>query len=305
MSRRTYAVVAVVLLVALAGCSGFGGTGSGDADSGPDADGDAATAAGDAGDGAGGGANAVDAGSDDAGDASDAQRLQTRQRQTIRTGEIRLRVNDTERASEQIRSLAAERGGFVSDSSQEVEERHDETWRTGTMTVRVPSEEFDATVAEIESQGEVRSVDTRSEDVTDQLVDIEARLENLRAERDRLRELYDGANDTEDVLAVQRELADVQEEIERLEARKKALERDVAYSTITVHLVEEPPESPEPEPEAAWYDIGLVAAFLESVSGVTTTLRAMAVATAYLAPYLIVFGTPIAGIAAYRRYRGS
>ncbi|PSP81252.1 DUF4349 domain-containing protein [Halobacteriales archaeon QS_4_69_225] len=304
MNRRTYAVVAAVLLVALAGCSGFGGTGSGDAGSGPDADGDAATAVEDAGDGAGGGgANAVDAGSDDAGDASDAQRLQTRQRQTIRTGEIRLRVNDTERASERIRRLAAERGGFVSDSSQEVEERHNETRRTGTMTVRVPSEEFDATVAEIESQGEVRSVDTRSEDVTDQLLDIEARLENLRAERDRLRELYDGANDTEDVLAVQRELSDVQEEIERLEARQAALERDVALATITVRLGEEPPEPPE-EPSTTWYDTGLVAAFLSSVNGVATAVRALVVAVAYLAPYALVFGLPaVGGGVVWRRLR--
>ena len=298
MTRRTYVVVAVVLLVALAGCSGFGGTESGDAGSEAGANGDAATAAGDADDGAGGGANTLDAG-----DASDAQRLQTRQRQTIRTGEIRLRVNDTERASERIRRLAAERGGFVSDSSQEVEERHDETRRTGTMTVRVPSEEFDATVAEIESQGEVRSVDTRSEDVTDQLVDIEARLENLRAERDRLRELYDGANDTEAVLAVQRELSDVQEEIERLEARQAALERDVALATITVQLGEEPPEPPE-EPSTAWYDTGLVAAFLSSVSGVATAVRALAVGVAYLAPYALVFGLPAVGVVvAWRRLR--
>ena len=304
MTRRTYAVVAVVLLVALAGCSGFGGTESGDAGDGAGANGDVATAAGDAGSGAGGdGANALDAGGDDAGDASDAQRLQTRQRQTIRTGEIRLRVNDTERASERIRRLAAERGGFVSDSSQEVEEQYNETRRTGTMTVRVPSEEFDATVAEIESLGEVRSVDTRSEDVTDQLVDIEARLENLRAERDRLRELYDGANDTEDVLAVQRELSDVQEEIERLEARQAALERDVALATITVRLGEEPPEPPE-EPSTTWYDTGLVAAFLSSVSGVATAVRALAVAVAYLAPYALVFGLPaVGGVVAWRRLR--
>ena len=300
MNRRTCAIVAVVLLVAMAGCSGFGGTESGDAGSGAGADRDAATAAGDAGDGAGGGANAVDFGSDDAGDA---QRLQTRQRQTIRTGEIRLRVNDTERASERIRRLATERGGFVSDSSQEVEERHNETWRTGTMTIRVPSEEFDSTVAEIESQGEVRSVDTRSEDVTDQLVDIEARLENLRAERDRLRELYDGANDTEDVLAVQRELSDVQEEIERLEARQAALERDVALATITVRLGEEPPEPPE-EPSTTWYDTGLVAAFLSSVSGVATAVRALAVAVVYLTPYALVFGLPaVGGVVAWRRLR--
>ncbi len=289
MNRHTVAVVALVALVALAGCSGLGGTGNG---------GDGAIEQESAGDGAGD-ANAPDSDSD--GEASDAQQLQTRQRQLIRTAEIRLRVNDTERASERVRELAADRGGFVSDSSRAVEERRGETVRTETITVRVPSEEFGPTVAEVESLGEVRSADTRSEDVTDQLVDIEARLENLRAERDRLRELYDRANDTEDVLAVQRELSDVQEEIERLEARQAALERDVALATVTVRLSEEPPEPPA---STAWYDTGLVAAFLSSVSGVATTVRALAVAVAYLAPYAVVFGVPAAGgVVAWRRLR--
>jgi uncharacterized spore protein YtfJ len=288
--RRTLLVVAVVLMLGLAGCSGMGGS-----DGVQSGNGDGAEQAADAG-GNGNGAGG-------SGEAS-VQPLQAQQRQVIKTGEVRLRVNDTERASQSVQDLAAERGGFVSARNREANERYNETWETERIVIRVPGEEFEATVAEIETLGEVRSVETNTEDVTEQLVDIEARLENLRAERDRLRELYDEANETEDVLAVQRELADVQEEIERLEARKKALERDVAYSTITVHLAEEPPESPEPEPEAAWYDTGLVAAFLESVSGVTTTLRAMAVATAYLAPYLIVFGTPVVGIVAYQRYRG-
>ena len=288
--RRTLLVVAVVLMLGLAGCSGMGGS-----DGVQSGNGDGAEQAADAG-GNGNGAGG-------SGEAS-VQPLQAQQRQVIKTGEVRLRVNDTERASQSVQDLAAERGGFVSARNRAANERYNETWETERIVIRVPGEEFEAAVAEIETLGEVRSVETNTEDVTEQLVDIEARLENLRAERDRLRELYDEANETEDVLAVQRELADVQEEIERLEARKKALERDVAYSTITVHLAEEPPESPEPEPEAAWYDIGLVAAFLESVSGVTTTLRAMAVATAYLAPYLIVFGTPVVGIVAYQRYRG-
>jgi hypothetical protein len=295
--RRTLLVVAVALMLGLAGCSGMGGSDEAGA---PSGSGDVAEQAPDGGGGNGNGA----AGSGDGAEAS-VQPLQAQQRQVIKTGEIRLRVNDTEAASQSVQSMAEVRGGFVDARNRQVNERYNETWKTERIVIRVPSEDFEATVAEVEALGEVQSVDTSSEDVTEQLVDIEARLENLRAERDRLRELYNQANETEDVLAVQRELADVQEEIERLEARKTQLERDVAYSTITVHLAEEPPDSPEPEPEAAWYDTGLVAAFLESVSGVTTTLRAMAVATAYLAPYLIVFGTPIAGIAAYRRYRGS
>jgi hypothetical protein len=293
MSRQRLLVVAVVLLVALAGCSGFGGSGDG-----------VQEPAGGNGNSAGGGDAAADASS--GGQQADQRgaQLQVQQRQLIRTGDIELRVNDTEAAGESVREIAAERDGFVAASNREVNERHNETWRTERIVIRVPGESFDGAVAEVEALGEVRSSETRTEDVTDQLVDIEARLENLRAERDRLRELYEQANETDDVLAVQQELADVQEEIERLEAKKASLERDVAYSTITVHLTEEPPDPPEPDPERAWYETSAVSAFLQSISGVTRTLRAMFVAAAYVAPYVIVFGTPLAGLVALRRYRG-
>ena len=47
-----------------------------------------------------------------------------------------------------------------------------------------------------------------------------------------------------------------------------------------------------------------MSAFLQSISGVTRTLRAMFVAAAYVAPYVVVFGTPLAGLVALRRYHG-
>jgi hypothetical protein len=131
------------------------------------------------------------------------------------------------------------------------------------------------------------------------VVDLQARLENLRAERDRLRTLYERANTTEDVLAVEERLSDVQTEIERTEAGLQNLERQVAYSTITVHLSEPRPDRPAPD---QWYDTPVIAAFLESVEGVGVALRALVVAGAYAAPYLLVFLTPfvLAGGLLYR-----
>jgi hypothetical protein len=132
---------------------------------------------------------------------------------------------------------------------------------------------------------------TSTQDVTEQVVDLQARLENLRAERERLRELYQRANDTEDVLAVERRLSEVQTEIERTEARLQSLERRVAYSTITVEMREPRPDRPAPD---QWYDTPVLAAFLDSVHGVGVVLRAVVVGFAYAAPYLLVFLTPFA-----------
>lgn len=145
------------------------------------------------------------------------------------------------------------------------------------------------------------SRDTR--DVTDQLVDINARLRNLRARRDRLRGLYRNASDTDAVLDVEERLSEVQTEIERLEARKKSLQRQVALSTITVEL-REPTPDPDPVEREQWYDTGIPAAFLESVDGVVVVARALVVGAAYALPYLLVFGVPlVAAVGIVRRRR--
>jgi len=296
--RRAIVVVAVVLMVGLAGCSGLSGPDDGGPDAAaPGADGDMAR---DDGGASGGNGNGNGAASAEQG----VEPLKTQQRQLIRTGTVRLRVNDTETASETIRNMTTDRGGFVTARNRQLRERHNETWTTERVVLRVPSDTFESTVADVQALGAVRNVETSTDDVTEQLVDIEARLSNRRAERDRLRDLYRDANETEDVLAIQRELANVQGEIERLEAKQQALERDVAYATLTIHLEEQPPAGPQPEPEAAWYETGLAAAFLDSVDGVATTGRAIAVGIAYVAPYLVVFGTPLVGVvAAWRRWQ--
>ena len=226
------------------------------------------------------------------------------ERQLIRTGQLRLTVEEFDAAEREVRDVTDGYGGFVSESARETNERHGETFTAGEFVVRVPSDEFDAAMADFEAIGEVETRRTDTEDVSDQLTDLEARLENLRAERDRLRELYEEANETEDVLAVQSELSSTQSEIERLEARQAGLEDRVALSTIRIEVAEERPERESVEPEA-WYDTGVTAAFLDSVSGVGTVLRATVVGAAYAAPYAIAFGLPlvVVGLLA-RRLRG-
>jgi hypothetical protein len=291
MGRRRLGTALLVVLVVLAGCSGAGQ--SGGADSGSLAETDVAEPQVRAnGGGSGGSAGSAE-------DGGSAPAALSADRSIIRTGEMRLRVDDYEAARSNLTALTEARGGYVSDSVQEVHERDGAAWTTGRVVLRVPAENFSATMTAIEGEGQVLESRTSTQDVTDQVVDLQARLENLRAERDRLRTLYERANTTEDVLAVEERLSDVQTEIERTEARLQNLERQVAYSTITVHLSEPRPDRPAPD---QWYDTPVIAAFLESVEGVGVALRALVVAGAYAAPYLLVFLTPfvLAGGLLYR-----
>lgn len=307
MARRGLAVLLAVVVL-LAGCSGAGGGDGGDAGGGDGADaGNDLTAAGDGGSGGGGGGDGD--GDGDAAMALSAGTAQERsavalQRQLILTGEIRLRVEEFEGAQSNVTRLARSYGGFVSDSNREVEERGNETWTRGTVVVRVPRENFTALFGDVQGVGEVERATRSSEDVTDRVVDLEARLENLRAERDRLRSLYRRANDTEDVLRVQERLSEVQGEIERTEAKLRSLRNRVGFSTVTVHLQEPRPRTPL-EQRLPWWETPVLRAFLQSVDGVATTLRALGVGVAYALPYVLVFGTPLAGaILLYRRRAG-
>lgn len=294
MRRVHLGTLAVVLLLLVAGCSGAAPGGGGDAGL------SASTGAGD-----GGAAKATSAPSaDDAADTEAGSAGVARDdRAIIRTGTVSLTVDSYETASDRIASLARDRGGYVATTQRATNGEANRTWTSGRVVIRVPSESFTESFEAIQTYGEVEESAADTQDVTEQLVDIEARLETLRAERDRLRELYDEANDTETVLRVSEELSDVQTEIERLTARKRTLKNRVAYSTITVELRERPPETPTPMEPPGYAETGLGEAFLASVDGVVTTVKAVAVTVAYALPYLLAFGLPLGavGFVALRR----
>lgn len=306
------ATVALVVLVILAGCSGAGGGGgAGDGgDAGDGADLSSGAEAGDGGgDGAGdggdgGGGDAAEQASRAAFDAGESADLSgpAVERAIVRTGTVEVEVESYDNATTRLGELVRDRGGFVAGSERTVHGEGNRSWTSGELVLRVPSENFSAVFDGARGVGTVESASSDTEDVTDRLVDLDARLENLEARRDRLRTLYDRANETGDVLEVGRELSEVQGEIERLEAERRSLEERVALSTITVRLHEPRPDRPAVE-RTAFHEVGLVAAFLESVDGVVVTLRTLVVAIAYATPYLLVFGLPLAGLVAvlYRR----
>ncbi|ESS06212.1 MAG: Zn-ribbon protein [uncultured archaeon A07HB70] len=293
MARRHGAIL-LALLVLVAGCSGAGGGGA-SVDAGADA-GAEQRAAGDA---EVSEAESVADGGDGGGDPV----ARAANRQLVHTATVELRVDGYDRARERLTGAAERRGGFVSNANSRRRPTGAGNYTTGTVTYRVPADEYEAFLETVNETGTVVSSSQQTEDVTEQVVDLEARLRTLRAQRDRLRELYEQADDTEEVLSVERRLSDVQTEIERAEARKASLERQVALATVTVELREPRPDGPSP---SAWYDTPLVEAFFSSVGGVVVTLRAAAVATAYVAPYLLVFlGPPVAGVVlAWRRWGG-
>lgn len=105
-----------------------------------------------------------------------------------------------------------------------------------SLTLRVPQEQLDGVLAEIRDLGTVKQQVMTAEDVSDQLVDLEARLKNLRKSEEVLLGIMERSGDISDVLEVSRELSTVRDSIERLAAQQQSLRRQVAYSYIYLTL---------------------------------------------------------------------
>jgi outer membrane murein-binding lipoprotein Lpp len=295
---RRFLTALVVALVLLAGCAGAGNSeDSGEPDSVELAD-QSGGDAGDGGDGGDGGERPEQSG--DAGAPGEVNAA-VQERAIIRTGTVRIEVENATTSRETLQTRARELGGYTAGSELTRHRRNNATWKEGYLVVRVPSENFSAMQDGASAQGVVRSENTETEDVTDQLVDLNARLENLRAERDQLRRIYNRSNSTEDVLAVQERLSDVQGEIERLEAQKRSLEDRVAYSTLRIELREPQPEGTTRE-VTPFHEQSPLSALNNSVATLVQVLRTLFLLAVIAAPWLAVAAIPvgIAGVLVHR-----
>ncbi len=157
----------------------------------------------------------------------------------IRTGFASVEVDNVDEAANKVRALAASLGGHVANSQFEGGEHN---VRSATLELKIPAPRYDEAVNKLATIGEVESVNSTSEDVGEEFVDVTARVENARRLEQRLIQLL--ANRTArlaDVLAVERELARVREEIERAEGRLRYLRTRAAMSTLTVLVHEDEP----------------------------------------------------------------
>jgi Domain of unknown function (DUF4349) len=150
----------------------------------------------------------------------------------VKTGEITLEVTNVAETLGRVRALVAELNGYVGGSQAgTLEER-------ATLTVRIPAPAFDTALARLhELDAEVIAEATREQDVTGQVVDLAARIDNLRASEASYRELVARAEEVEDILAVQSRLDAVRGEIEQLQAQLDALEGQADLSTLTITLI--------------------------------------------------------------------
>ncbi|MFC2018962.1 DUF4349 domain-containing protein [Chloroflexota bacterium] len=154
-------------------------------------------------------------------------------RMIVRIGNIHLVVNDVPITQDRIARLAADLDGYVVSSQRWKEGER----LVGIISIRVPAGRFDDAMRTLrELAVEVTSEDSSSKDVTEEYVDLSAKLKNLEATEEQLLRLMEKAETVEEILNVQKELSRTRGDIEQTKARMQYLERTSTTSLIEVRL---------------------------------------------------------------------
>lgn len=180
------------------------------------------------------------------------------QRLIIKNGEMTITVEDTATAVDQAIDTAVNLGGYI--ISQQVS-ANDQGHRFATMRLAVPVLRFEEALQQFRRLGTVTHEAASGQDVTDEYVDLQSRLNNLIATRDRLRTFLEQATTIEEALRINEELKIVEEEIAVIQGRLNYLGDRAAFSTINLTLnpwlptpTPSPTPSPTPIPTAqAWH----------------------------------------------------
>lgn len=158
-------------------------------------------------------------------------------RQVVKTGSLTLQVDNVDKAEKQARSIAEGAQGRVDKvASSDLAGPNP----TITLTLRVPVAAFDAVVEKLEGIGVRMSKTVSVDDVTERLVDMDARLKTMLAQEQALRNMLARTGKMSDSLAVNRELTNLRSEIESIAAQRKSLGGQASFSTLEVVLSQKP-----------------------------------------------------------------
>ena len=192
--------------------------------------------------------------------------------------EVRIEEDEFQRLFARAGSLAEQFGGFVTNSQvSETEGR----LASGTLTIRVPSNRFEEAVGRLKGLGEVTAEDRSGQDVSKEFVDLEARLNQAKAEEAFYLRLMDRANGISDMIQIQSQLSAVQLRIEEIQGQLNYLRDQTSFSTISVRLYE--PGAPEFGPPR-----GLARAWEGAVAGFQSVIGGLVVAAGWLAPFALI-----------------
>jgi hypothetical protein len=228
-----------------------------------------------------------------------SQAVPQAQLQLIKTAELTVRVEVVEASIKAATAIARQQQGDVLNLQDQTPQNGG--YHIASLQVRVPQAKLDATLAELENLGTVQRQTVTAEDVSNQLVDYQARLRNLRKAEETVLKIMDRSGNVADVLKVAQELNNIRSSIEQIDAQLQDLRNRVAYSTITLSLqalttTVTPPPAATTQLQETWKNA------TRSIGKVTVDLLQLGLWLMVYSPYLLLIaGAATLGYAKLRR----
>ncbi len=173
--------------------------------------------------------------------------------------------------------------------------------QTASVEIRVPQERLETTLEALAKLGTVENRSLTAEDVTEQLVDSEARLRNLRKSEEMVLKIMERSGSVGDVLKASQELSNIRESIERIDAQLKSLRNQVAYSTISLTLQAAVSAQQTPEPSLGLRVQETWGKATHSVGELTLGLFSLGIWLLAYSPYFLLIAAAVFGFNRFKK----
>jgi hypothetical protein len=170
-------------------------------------------------------------------------------RSQIKTASIGLRSTQVQTVVTKVQGVAAGQGGFV--DSEDTQTNTHGVATSSVITIKVPVDSFDASVASVSTLGQLASKKVTTEDVTGRVADVASRVTSARDAIAQLRLLFSHATKLSDIITLESELTSREADLEALQAEQRALTEQTTLSTITVGVTRPAAQQPPPPHQAS------------------------------------------------------
>lgn len=197
-------------------------------------------------------------------------------RKLIRDGQLDFKTSDVKKTKTEIEKITKELNAYISSEN----ENNYENRLQYTQTIRVPANQFDNLINRLEPLADkIENKSINTQDVTEEFIDVEARLKTKKELEVRFREILKQARTVEEIVSIESQIANVRADIESMEGRLKYLQNQVSYSTLTVSYY-----------EIIGTDFGFASKFVESLKGGWDNLLAFLIFLVNLWPFIVALG---------------
>lgn len=196
----------------------------------------------------------------------------TGQRKIIMEGNVSVETKDFDASIKAMDRLIDEVGGFAESRTVRGTGIRSRSLRDASFVIRVPSEKFDYVMNGMGSIGTVLESNSEGTDITEQYMDYEVRVKNLKVQEQTLLEIMEKSTKLEDVIALESRISEVRYEIEKIENSLRNYDRLIAYSRITVYI-QEVDDITETEPAARTLNERITNAFNLSIRNFRLSLE--------------------------------